>query len=333
MPLAARPPRDLSGGEMQRVALGAALAPEPRYLICDEPTAHLDQPTARDTAAWIGTTSRRNGMLAAELACFEPVLSPERGLVLAEHRLLHDGPWPPPPAVAAVLCPSESPAPIALGPLAVVGGIGLELRGLVAGWSGRPVVAWDEAAFEPGTITSLEGKSGSGKSTLLCTLAGWIPPIAGALAVAPRVHAEAGDQVSLVQQFPERLFCRPTVREELHDFGVPADAMSSALRVMGLSPAIGGRSPFRLAAGEARRLALALALLARRPILLLDEPGVGLDVAGRHQLKRLVHGFAAAGGAVVIASHDRELIALGGRHYQIRGERVELERAEVRKEG
>jgi ABC-type multidrug transport system ATPase subunit len=71
-------------------------------------------------------------------------------------------------------------------------------------------------------------------------------------------------------------------------------------------------------------LALVLALLARRPILLLDEPGVGLDVAGRRLLVRLILGFAAAGGTVVIASHDPELVALGGARYQIRGGRVEL---------
>jgi ABC-type multidrug transport system ATPase subunit len=75
-------------------------------------------------------------------------------------------------------------------------------------------------------------------------------------------------------------------------------------------------------------LALGLALCARRPILLLDEPGVGLDAAGRRHLIELIRGFAAAGGAVAVASHDPELIALGKRRFVIQAGQAVTERAQ-----
>lgn len=64
--------------------------------------------------------------------------------------------------------------------------------------------------------------------------------------------------------------------------------------------------PFgRLSAGQRRRCALALGLLRRSPLLLLDEPHAALDADGRAVVDAVVRGAAADGGAVVLVSHER----------------------------
>ncbi len=128
--------------------------------------------------------------------------------------------------------------------------------------------------------------------------------------------------MTLIVQFPEQLFYRETVSAEIADFMATPAAGRAALLLLGLPESLLPRSPFGLAAGEARRLALAEGLLARRPVLLLDEPAVGLDRPGRAALIRVLRSLSAAGGAVLVASHDRDLLALGDVQLRIREGRV-----------
>jgi energy-coupling factor transport system ATP-binding protein len=100
------------------------------------------------------------------------------------------------------------------------------------------------------------------------------------------------------------------VRSELEEWA-PPPAVAAALAVVGLSPAILEASPFRLSGGEARRLAIAAQIATRRPVLLLDEPGVGLDGPGLMMLAGLIRALAGAGQAVLVATHDPDLARLG----------------------
>jgi energy-coupling factor transport system permease/ATP-binding protein len=318
--LAERSARTLSGGEMQRVALAAALAPEPRYLLLDEPTAHLDPESAAGVVAWIERAARDYDALVCEVTADEPVLAARRHVVIREGGIVHDGG----PMDVAALEDAPSPelaAPDDLGPLRpITPGIGIAVRGISAGWTGRPHVAAEAIDLAPGKIVTLAGPSGSGKTTLLLTIAGWLPPLSGRVSVVPGAGTPGvgtlgagtlGEAVSLIVQFPEQLFYRETVSHELADFMAPPEAGRFAMRLLGLPESLRGRSPFGLAAGEARRLALAEGLLARRPVLLFDEPAVGLDRPGRAALIHVLRLLAAAGCAVLVASHDRDLLALG----------------------
>lgn len=326
-PLALRAPHTLSGGEMQRVALAAALAPEPRYLLLDEPISHLDREAASEVESWIEVVAARTGAMRLTLAPTPEGLAgrvpgPSRAIVLDLGAVAHDGEWPLPAALAARLAGADEPIARELSReiSPVAPGCRLAARGLSAGWEGRPVVRGVDLELAPGEVVTLEGPTGSGKSTLLLTLSGLLEPIAGSVSVAP--SAPLRERVSCVLQFAERLFYRPSVREELADWNPSPGAVIAALGLLGLEPAILDRSPFGVSGGEARRLALAAGLLARRPVLLLDEPGMGLDGPGRRVLVRLIRSFTAAGGTLLLAAHDPELLALGTTRLQVSGGRL-----------
>jgi energy-coupling factor transport system ATP-binding protein len=218
-----------------------------------------------------------------------------------------------PPALEAHLAGSTdldaSPGPEQLAALAPRGPqTVLRARGLAAGWAGQAIVNGVDLELRPGEIVTLAGRNGAGKSTLLATLAGLVPPVAGKVEMAPA--AALRECVSCVLQFADRLFYRARVRSELEEWA-PPPAVAAALAVVGLSPAILEASPFRLSGGEARRLAIAAQIATRRPVLLLDEPGVGLDGPGLMMLAGLIRALAGAGQAVLVATHDPDLARLG----------------------
>ena len=139
----------------------------------------------------------------------------------------------------------------------------------------------------------------------------------------------AADGVVLLPQDPTLLFSCETVREELADMLVgtrtPAPA-SDAVQSAALAPSDGqaamaeiaalcaieplmGAHPLDLSGGERQRVALAKVLLARPRLLLLDEPGKGVDAAFKAELGALLRQVAAQGAAVLIASHDLDFCA------------------------
>jgi energy-coupling factor transport system ATP-binding protein len=167
---------------------------------------------------------------------------------------------------------------------------------------------------QAGDGVALLGASGVGKTTLLHVLAGLLRPQRGTLA-----WSASWDGVpSLVLQFAERQLFAPTVREDvaygLRESGVPrhevAGRVDAALDDVGLPPGeFAARVPFHLSGGEMRRVALAGALAQARPVLLLDEPTLGLDAEGRARLAALVARVRARGQACWLASHAADFVA------------------------
>ncbi|TCS35986.1 tungstate transport system ATP-binding protein [Paucimonas lemoignei] len=71
-------------------------------------------------------------------------------------------------------------------------------------------------------------------------------------------------------------------------------------------------NPLTLSGGEKQRVALARAKVLKPELLLLDEPTASLDGAAREQVISLISDLTAAGGSVMMATHDRDLIRLRG---------------------
>src|SRR5690606_11474559 len=180
----------------------------------------------------------------------------------------------------------------------------------------------DGLSFEipRGRVCAVVGPSGSGKSTLLQLLAGLLRPQAGSIQICGMpVGGRTGrrfllGRVALVMQYPERHFFRPTVREEiafsLRRAGIPEPEaelrIGQSLRFLPGPPAAYlDRSPFSLSGGEQRAVALAVALAMQPQVLLLDEPGAGLDPAThRSLLDHLDAWRRQSGSTVLIVSHD-----------------------------
>jgi energy-coupling factor transport system ATP-binding protein len=176
-------------------------------------------------------------------------------------------------------------------------------------------------ALAAGERVALMGPNGGGKSTLLKCLVGLLAPREGAVevlgrAVSGRPLTEITAVVGFVPQNPARLLFNDTVAEEIrftrrsHGLAREGDERAAAelLGRLGLTHRADAW-PADLSTGERQRAALAAILAAGPRVLLLDEPTRGLDYARKDELARLLTELAAAGTAVLVATHDVELMA------------------------
>lgn len=171
--------------------------------------------------------------------------------------------------------------------------------------------------MSPGETIALMGRNGAGKSTLLNTLVGLVEPSSGTVRVGGTVPHRTSPRdlvrrVGLVPQEPRDLLYADTVAAECAAADRDARAAPGTCRalVTGLLPGISDDThPRDLSEGQRLTLALAIVLAARPPLLLLDEPTRGLDYAAKTRLVVVLRELAAAGHAIVLATHDVELAA------------------------
>jgi energy-coupling factor transport system ATP-binding protein len=152
-----------------------------------------------------------------------------------------------------------------------------------------------------GTYMAVIGHTGSGKSTVLQHLNGLLVPTAGSVLIGSHVikakqknkNLKAVRQkVGIVFQFPEHQLFEETVEKDIifgpMNFGVSeAEAKERAklaLKHVGLSEEILGKSPFDLSGGQMRRVAIAGVLAMDPEVIVLDEPTAGLDPRGRKEV-------------------------------------------------
>jgi energy-coupling factor transport system ATP-binding protein len=174
-----------------------------------------------------------------------------------------------------------------------------------------------DVTLAAGSVTALMGRNGAGKSTLLWALQGSGRRDAGRVDVAGADPADLSadqrrERVGLVPQTPADLLYLDTVAEECATADRESGVAHGAARALldRLAPGVDPEAhPRDLSEGQRLALVLALVLVARPSVLLLDEPTRGLDYPGKKALRQILAGLAADGTAVLLATHDVEFVA------------------------
>ena len=334
----------LSGGELQRVALAAAVAGRPSLLVLDEPTSQLD-PVAGDELVWLLRRLNEEwgtAVLLAEHRVERCLPAADRVLVMDGGRVVLDAapgefldwaggdrPVLATPAARLFSLAGLGPAPVSVKDARE------RLRGagvMPAASATVPHAAppppssesalrvegvWHELADGPailrgidlelrrGELVALMGRNGAGKSTLLRHAKGLADPTRG------RIRREG--EVALLLQSPGDFLIHERVGDE---------ASPDAIARAGLA----GREdahPRDLSGGERQRLALEIVLEGEDvAVVCLDEPTRGMDRAWKDALGDRLRELAAGGRAVVVATHDTEFAATWAERIVLMGQGV-----------
>lgn len=186
----------------------------------------------------------------------------------------------------------------------------IETRGLAKAFGDRQALRGVSFAAHRGELLAVIGPNGAGKTTLLSILAGIQRPDAGSVSRTP-------GEIGWVPQ-QAGLYRRLTVAENLRLFArlekVPDP--DAVVEEMLAQTALGDRRDDQagtLSGGNQQRINIAIGLLGRPAVLLLDEPTAGLDARQRERLWDFVLALAGAGTTVIFSSHD---LAEAERHSQ-----------------
>ena len=197
----------------------------------------------------------------------------------------------------------------------------LQLRQLRKCYGQRVLFDIDEFSIASASAYVLTGVNGAGKSTLLRILAGLETAECAALTllgkpVSLTPYASAlRTAIIYVHQHP--VMFSGNVAANI-GFGLNLRGNSRAWRTERIAEAIewAGLTHLRnqpastLSGGEKQRVALARARILQPRLLLLDEPTANLDGAAREQVIELIPALLGEGSSVIMACHDRDLIAL-----------------------
>nr|WP_231846737.1 ATP-binding cassette domain-containing protein [Mycobacterium leprae] len=293
----------LSGGELQRLALAAALAREPSLLIADEVTSMVDR-QGRDALLGVlsGLTKRHPIALVHITHYNNEADTADRTINLSDS--------PDNAGMAETVAPPVSTVAVDHRPHAPV----LELVGVGHEYgSGTP---WAKAALHDisfvvrqGDGVLVYGSNGSGKSTLAWIMAGLMVPTTGACLIDGRPTHEHVGAVALSFQAARLQLMRSRVDLEVASAAGfsprDEDRVAAALGVVGLDPALAKRRIDQLSGGQMRRVVLAGLLACSPRALILDEPLAGLDAVSQRGLLRLLEDLRCERGlTVVVTSHD-----------------------------
>jgi energy-coupling factor transport system ATP-binding protein len=337
-----RPTHELSGGELQRVALAAALGGRPALAVLDEPTSQLDPVAGDELLSLLRRLNEQwdTAILLADHRLDRALPAADRVIALADGAVAFDG--PPPDFLAwAAEAASELLPPAAqlfadagLRPLPAgvkAARAALRAHGLLepGGDAGAPSAprrrharakrgpkpalrlrgVWQEFPGGAAALRAVDLVVAPGERVALMGRNGagksTLLRVARGLLAPTRGRVELAGPMALLLQHPGDYFLRDRIGD---------DAPPEVLEAAGLGDRA-DRHPRDLSGGERQRLALALVAAGAGPgdpapaVVGLDEPTRGMDHARRDALAAELQALAARGAAAIVATHDAELAA------------------------
>ncbi|MCW0215733.1 MAG: ATP-binding cassette domain-containing protein [Pseudonocardia sp.] len=333
---AAQHPHQWSGGMLQRATLVAATAHTPLLTLADEPTSALDTELADDVLDLVRRTCGALLLISHDLALVARHATSV--LVLAHGRGVERG------AATELLRAPTAPETIDLVAAAVVGPrrvsvrsaepVVAEVRAVSRSYRHRggmtTAVDGADLTIRRGEIVGVLGRSGSGKSTLARLVGGMERPDSGTVVLDGHdlwATAALGRRRPLRPGYVMPVFQDPVAsldrrwalwrtlteplraRAERHSRRARRELAARALERVGLADIDVDRLPGSLSVGQAQRVAVARALVARPALLIADEPTASLDVSSAATITSLLREIADAGAALLVVSHDEPRLA------------------------
>jgi energy-coupling factor transport system ATP-binding protein len=340
-----RPTHELSGGELQRVALAAALAGRPALAVLDEPTSQLDPVAGDELLSLLRRLNEQwdTAILLADHRLDRALPAADRVVALASGAVAFDGPpadflaWAAgaapellPPAAQLFAEAGLRPLPAGVKPARAA----LRAHGLLEPGEddaprsaseigparparrkrgGTPALrlrgVWQEFSGGAAALRAVDLVVAPGERVALMGRNGagksTLLRVARGLLAPTRGRVELAGPMALLLQHPGDYFLRDRIGD---------DAPPEVLEAAGLADRA-DRHPRDLSGGERQRLALALVAAGAGPgdpapaVVGLDEPTRGMDHARRDALAAELRALAARGAAAIVATHDAELAA------------------------
>jgi len=332
----------LSGGQKQKVAIGAMLSMGYKFLVVDEPTSLLD-PAASEGILHI--LKRLNEDLGYTIILIEQRIDrcfhlADRILFMEEGRLVFDGTprefsfWSKsrgmnflPPVSDFFVKAGCTNIPLTvkegrmeLRKVAYLGNIEntecktnkdclnsgvVQIKNLHFTYeNGNQALKGVNLTVFKGEILGIMGENGGGKSTLLNNISGLLKPVKGSVSVK--------GQVGYLSQDPNDYLFNDTVYKELK-FTLDNMNIRDYSRINNILKDLDifeykDRNPRDLSCGEKQRAALASMLVMEPDILLLDEPTRGLDRSLKNKLKDIILDLKNEGKTIILVTHDVEFV-------------------------
>lgn len=313
---------ELSQGQKQKVGLASLMTEPLQVLILDEPTGNLDPESTVELAREVLRLKERGvAILIADHRLYwlkgvaDRVYLMERGCIIKECRLedlgaeirskygLRDIDVEDKRSVLPELCEGKETV--------------MKVKDLSFAYP-RKEKLFDGSNFELRKgITGIFGPNGSGKTTLARILTGLNKPSAGTVEINGKVvkPKDCLKRVAIVLQNADHQLYMRTVFDELLASLEAAgckggEAAAEELMALFDLTELRDRHPHSLSGGQQQRLVIACAFAKKPDVIILDEPTSGLDGANMHRIANALESLADAGKAVLVITHDLELVNL-----------------------